>query len=656
MAVYPDRIILKSSTSARGTIENAIGATGEAAIAEGEVVIGLEDDSVRLYTRSENGNIVSIGSSSTGAVIVSTTEPTVNNDGQPLAEGDLWFNPSNGSLQTYYPSPTNYPDVWVPLAAGVAPSQTLGSLSDVLISNVSDGQLITYNSNIPGWENVSAPLGTVQSIDVVGTKGIVTNSDGPIDDFGTFIVEMEDTSVIAGNYAAANITVNSRGQITAASNGSSGTNPLNSLDALNDVSTAGEVPGDLLQLNNANQYVPKSIQEVLGGDGDSGAMGVSFPAYELAGIDGFYESITALQADGFTHEPPSNTSSGGAFYLSPPAQYLSVNYLGFDNLDIGGMYINPNGGVGFYPVGNGYRYDLNSGLLSVPPETPLYVSFFSGSNRSQLVGWKEISRYGVTWLCVRSDHRYPSGRVAGYAVEVWFGLNGQIRVQVGAPIGSSFGISGNENTAGVSVYGQKLSALAGINAGGRYQALYARDFMGGAVISDVVDVSGITPSDSQVLAWNATEGEWRPQTVSGVSGSGANIGFYSVETQVSGSGSCQFSSIGTSGLFQKISSTGDAWVVFYASSSARVLDASRLYGDPVSEGSGVLAEYTLQAGVEQLASPGTSYFNADSSPLGAIYAAVRTVSGDPVETELTVKAYGLSGVETVRGGKFGSQS
>lgn len=60
MAVFPDRIVLKNSTDAQSAIVTAIGAGGSDAITQGEIVLGLDTGSARIYTRDAVGSIVTI--------------------------------------------------------------------------------------------------------------------------------------------------------------------------------------------------------------------------------------------------------------------------------------------------------------------------------------------------------------------------------------------------------------------------------------------------------------------------------------------------------------------------------------------------------------------------------------------------------------------
>jgi len=90
MAVFPDKIVLKSSTDAEASIITAIGSGGADEIQQGELVIGREVGAAKLYTVDASGNIVSVAGGAAAIddltdVDTSTTPPT---DGQVLT----WVN------------------------------------------------------------------------------------------------------------------------------------------------------------------------------------------------------------------------------------------------------------------------------------------------------------------------------------------------------------------------------------------------------------------------------------------------------------------------------------------------------------------------------------------------------------------------------------
>ena len=652
MAVFPDRIVLKNSEESRAAIEAQIGTTGDSAITQGEIVIGVNDNDVRLYTKSANGGIVSLGSTSTNVVIVSSTEPTVNNDGQPLSNGDLWFNPADGVLYVYDNG------VWTAMIAGAPLEATLAGLSDVQITSPQDQDILFYSNIENKWINGEFEAGTVQSVGVSGDNAILVDNS-PITVEGTIDLSLSETGVVPGSYTAANVVVDNQGRITAISNGSSGSNPLNSLDALNDVNTTGEEFGDLLQLSPTGFYRPRSISEILAGDNSEvGAIDVAYSTHELVGIDGFYTDQAALEADGFIFIAGSIDKDSGVMDLAGivPDIYLSTDYLGLGLTGITRLALDNNGPL---MLSSGSVFNSGSSsftLSSVPASIELFISPWLSADESRLAGWKEYVAFGTTWLIVRMDVKHLYYREnSGYPLEYWLGQNGQIRVQVGQPVGTSpDAIQVRADKQGIVSLGEIVATGEGVSATGRSLTIYNTSSYAGAKLEDVTDVSDIDAQDGQVLAWSEADGAWKPQTVNGIPLSGGNIGFYNVETQLASTGVCQFNSIGTSGILQKVESDLDAWVVLYSSSQARIDDSGRAYGVEPAEGSGVLAEYTLTGGVEQLASPGTTYFNSDSSPIGAIYAAVRSTAGADVDATVTLSVYGMSGVNVIRGGTFGS--
>lgn len=161
-----------------------------------------------------------------------------------------------------------------------------------------------------------------------------------------------------------------------------------------------------------------------------------------------------------------------------------------------------------------------------------------------------------------------------------------------------------------------------------------------------IEITTVSTSDPKQIIFSST--------VSGGGGGGSGAGIYLTETQSSTGGEAAFTGLGYSGILQKATSTVDAWVVLYTSAAERTADAGRLFGDDPATGSGILAEFYITAGATVLATPGTTYFNNDTTLTEAIYAAVRTQAGAAVVSDVTISAYGLAAITTVSGGTFGS--
>ena len=166
-----------------------------------------------------------------------------------------------------------------------------------------------------------------------------------------------------------------------------------------------------------------------------------------------------------------------------------------------------------------------------------------------------------------------------------------------------------------------------------------------------VDTTTTPPTNDQVLAWNGTN--WVPANQSGGGGGGSSAARLT-ETQTAASGIATFVGIGHSGTLVEVTSSLDAWIVLYDSAASRTADNSRAYNtDPVS-GSGVLAEFYIASGTTVLATPGTTYFNNDTSVTEAVYAAVRDQAGADVSSQVTIVAYGNQTIDSISGGAFGS--
>jgi hypothetical protein len=170
-------------------------------------------------------------------------------------------------------------------------------------------------------------------------------------------------------------------------------------------------------------------------------------------------------------------------------------------------------------------------------------------------------------------------------------------------------------------------------------------------LSDV-DTTTAAPTNDQVLAWNGAN--WVPADAATGNGGGGSSAARLTEAQTAASGIATFAGIGHSGTLVEVTSSLDAWIVLYDSASSRTADNGRAYNTDPASGSGVLAEFYITAGTTVLATPGTTYFNNDTSVTEAVYAAVRDQAGSDVDSVVTIIAYGNQSITSVSGGTFGS--
>jgi len=167
-----------------------------------------------------------------------------------------------------------------------------------------------------------------------------------------------------------------------------------------------------------------------------------------------------------------------------------------------------------------------------------------------------------------------------------------------------------------------------------------------------VDTTTAAPTTGQVLEWDGAN--WVPGDAATGGAGGGSTGTRLTESQTAASGAATFVGIGHSGTLVEVTSSLDAWIVIYGSAADRTSDSGRAYSTDPSPGSGVLAEFYITAGGTVLATPGTTYFNNDTTTTEAIYVAVRNQAGANVNSQVTITAYGNQVIESVTGGTFGS--
>lgn len=149
MAVYPDRIVLKNSSDSLAEIESAIVPGGTDPIVPGELVLATGGGSPRFYTLDENNNLITIASTtSMGRAIVSDDPPTVNLLGQPLEDGDLWYESDRGAYYVYYSGG------WVEVSNNTTDGVFMQDLVDVNYAPTgtpAEGQFLAYDSTSSQW-------------------------------------------------------------------------------------------------------------------------------------------------------------------------------------------------------------------------------------------------------------------------------------------------------------------------------------------------------------------------------------------------------------------------------------------------------------------------------------------------------------------------
>jgi len=173
MAVFVDKIVMKTTSDPEATILTNIAPGGADEITPGEIVVGLTPGTARLYTLDSNNSPVSLGGTASTSlaglsdVDVTTNPPTPNQSLAYDAVTGMWV-PStpvvgasqlqdltdvdlqtNGLGEGYY---LRYDNV----AAQYLSNPSLGPLSDhgdvYIASTPANGQSLVYNSSEARWE------------------------------------------------------------------------------------------------------------------------------------------------------------------------------------------------------------------------------------------------------------------------------------------------------------------------------------------------------------------------------------------------------------------------------------------------------------------------------------------------------------------------
>lgn len=659
MAVFPDRIVLKNSTDAEAAIITAIESGGTDEITQGEIVLGINTTDVKFYTKAGDGSIVSLGG--TAFEVVGDLTPQLG--GNLDVNGNYIVSASGGDVV-------------------IAPDTTGGF---VVRGNDTDGSITlnctanTHGVTIQAPPHSDAATYTLTLPSSAGTAGQVLTSQGgsqltwedaatggstiqTLSDVGDVLSYAGISPVGTWNDEIVTITTGGSDFPDAAGEWASyeGSPPGTSYLMLNLTDSNSVDHSTLLDLVVAN---PTDYSFKLRVNGGSVTPLVTLTAATLQSVGAGRYRLDFNTSDldpatynqgGYSTSSPSGGGNGPfsntlelelrltTAFTSPVADGEVLTWVDANNR---WEPVAPSGGGASID-------DLTDVDTTTTPPT-----------QDQVLVWN-----GTSW--VPGDQTGNGGSIAGTILQKEETQTASAGAATFTELGESGLLVSLSTTADAWVVLYPTAADRTADASRAYgddpapgSGVLAEFYVttSGAVLAS----PGTTYFNNDTVSTNALYAAVRDQA-------GANVaaditikayvhqGFGGVGTArttdsgTAASGLLTLTGMGQTGQFCTVTSSLDAWVVFYGSEADRTADNARAFATDPTPGSGVQAEFYIAAGTTVLATPGSTYFNNDTNPTDAMYLAVRDTGGSAVNSLVTVTVYAETSYTGISGGTFGS--